>query len=142
MQGYAGKQKSASEFLYKEAKSRERYKDEYVRTQYVIDVRKFGRVKKNKKGTILTVRGQKLRIKTESVKKRFSEFIEANEKAKEIYNTIKDPYKRDKALSDYADKLHAKIDESEKVKKSEAIPFSSQVYGSDTTIDFDIDAYL
>ena len=89
-----------------------------------------------------TTRVQMLQIKTQKVKTRCGALIETNEKAKEIYNKIKDPYKREKALSEYANKLHTKIDESEKVIESEAIPFSSQVYGSDTTIDFDIDAYL
>ena len=141
LQRYGGKETSASEFLYKEAKAQKRYKDKYVATQYVKDVRQLARAKKSKR-TIVTTRGQILRIKTQSVKTRFGALIETNEKAREIYNAIKDPYKRDKALSDYANKLHTKIDESEKVIESEAIPFSSQVYGSDTTIDFDIDAYL
>lgn len=132
--------KSPTQFLYTEAKARERYGLNYQPTQYVQDVRKLSRVAKSK--TILSTRRQVQNIKDISVKSRFSGLIQSNAKASEIASKIKDPFKREKALADYANKLHTKIDTVERVQQAQAIPFSSQVYGSDSTIDFDIDKYL
>ena len=50
--------------------------------------------------------------------------------------------KKEKALSDLADKLNAKITEDEKVEANEAIPVSSETYGSGDEVDFDISEYL
>lgn len=133
-------EKTPTEFLYTEAKSRERYKSDYVQSQYVKDVRRLGTISKQR--TILTTRGQIKQLKQQSVDTRFNGLIQTNSQAREIAQKIKDPFKREKALSDFANKIHAKIDKAEKVKENQAIPFSSQTYGSDTTIDFDIDKYL
>ena len=73
--------------------------------------------------------------------KQFKGLVESNKQAKAIYDTIKDPVMREKALSDYANKLHAKINEQDEVVESEAIPFG-ETYGSDEQIDFDIEDYL
>ena len=48
----------------------------------------------------------------------------------------------EQALSDYASKLHLEIEQQTNKIKGEAIPFSDQNYGSDVSIDFDIDSYL
>ena len=48
---------------------------------------------------------------------------------------------REKALADYANMLHAKIDEMGRVQEQEAIPFG-ETFGSGDDIDFDIEDYL
>lgn len=136
-----GRKEQANELLYKETIAIKNYGNDYQPTQYIKDIRRYGKVRRSKR-TILTKAGQIRQIKKESVQARFGAFIRSNSKAREIAKQIKDPYKREKALTDYANKLHAKIDEQEKVWQNEAIPFSSQTYGSDTSIDFDIDNYL
>lgn len=54
---------------------------------------------------------------------------------------ITDPVKREQALKDLANKLHARQDAAGKVQASSAIPFG-QAVGSDEAIDFDIENYL
>lgn len=54
---------------------------------------------------------------------------------------ITDPVKREQALKDLANKLHARQDAAGRVQASSAIPFG-QAVGSDEAIDFDIENYL
>ena len=69
--------------------------------------------------------------------------IQKNKTAREISEKLSgDPLKREQALSDYANKLHLEIEQQTNKIKGEAIPFSDQNYGSDVSIDFDIDSYL
>ena len=49
--------------------------------------------------------------------------------------------KMEDALSAYADKVHAKVDEQDKVEDGQAIP-SGETYGSDIQDDFDVTEYL
>lgn len=75
---------------------------------------------------------------------RFEGFIKKNTKAKEIYDAISDPVKREQALRDYANKVHEKIDEQRKATESEAIPIpTGETYGSDLELDdFDYSSYI
>lgn len=54
---------------------------------------------------------------------------------------ITDPVKREQALINLAEKLHAKQDAAGRVQASSAIPFG-QAVGSDEALDFDIEEYL
>lgn len=54
---------------------------------------------------------------------------------------ITDPVKREQALKDIANKIHARQDAAGRVQASSAIPFG-QAVGSDEAIDFDIENYL
>lgn len=74
------------------------------------------------------------------VNRRFSGLIENNVTAKRIYDEITDPVKREKALSDFADTLHLKMDETLKVEQAQAIPFG-ETFGSSDEFDFDISQY-
>lgn len=49
--------------------------------------------------------------------------------------------KMEDALSAYADKVHAKVNEQDKVEDGQAIP-SGETYGSDIQDDFDVSEYL
>lgn len=73
--------------------------------------------------------------------KAFKGLINTNPKAKEISEKITDPVKREQALKDYADKLHAKQNEIGEYQAESAIPFG-QAVGSDLSIDFEIEEYL
>ena len=63
--------------------------------------------------------------------KYFKGFIENNEGAQRIYQSIDDPVKREKALAEYANRIKAKQKEDGSVD-GEAIAEESEVYGSDT----------
>ena len=68
--------------------------------------------------------------------------IESNPNAQKIDELIKDPVKKEKALSELANKLNAKITDDEVKEAGEAIPISTEHYGSSDEIDFDISEYL
>lgn len=73
--------------------------------------------------------------------KQFKGLIKNNSKAKEIYDNVKDPVQRERALTDYANTLKLSIKQREDEEEAEAIPFG-ETYGSDTAIDFDYSDYL
>lgn len=147
LQRYTGNQKKTpQEFLYTESKARKHYGESYTPSAYVQDIRRLAKLRKPTtragKRSILSIKGQ-IRIRTlRTTAERFKGLIRENEKAKEIFNKIKDPFKQQKALTDYANKLHAEIDRQGRVIQNRAIPISEQSYGSDTSIDFDINNYL
>ena len=52
-------------------------------------------------------------------------------------------YSNEKALADYAEMIHAKIDEQDKAEENEAIKAGNgEMFGSTDTIDYDISAWL
>ena len=67
--------------------------------------------------------------------------INKNKQARDIYESISDPVKREEAMTDYANKLGAKIDEQDEIIENEAIPYG-ETFGSTDEIDFNIDSYL
>lgn len=153
-QGVKVVKQSPVELLYKEAKSKQTYGRDYKPSQKMKQIRKFSAVSITKGRQYATqqkyVEKQSKKYKT-FINKRFGDFIKANKGASDIVDQFKQDAKEkgtmvnyvklEKALSDYADKVHARVDEEEKVQNNEAI-FSGEVFGSDNTIDFDIDAYL
>lgn len=139
------KKQSPVEVLYKEARAKVREGDEYKPSLEMQRIRKFTSVSSGQAGQkalqserYKQARGEMYASFTDI---RFKGFIDSNAKAQEINNTIKDPVKREKALADYANKIHAKIDEQKKNANGEAIP-SGEAYGSDLEVDFDISEYL
>lgn len=135
---------SVSELLYKEMRAKQRYGREYKPSIEMETIRGFSSAstqsfaKRSTKSDI----GRTKAI-SEKVSKQFGGLIENNSQAKEIAEKLKnDPVALDKALSDFADKLHAKMDEQTQEVKEQAIPFSNQNTGSDQSIDFDIDDYI
>lgn len=136
---------SPVEVLFKEAKAKARDGVNYTPSIKMQRIRSFTSVSSGKAGQ-RALQGRLYRQRRASTYedatyKQFKGLIQSNKQAQAIYNTIKDPVMREKALSDFANKLHAKINEQDEVVESEAIPFG-ETYGSDEQIDFDIEDYL
>ncbi len=136
---------SVRSLLFKEAKTKEKYGDEYTPSIQMQRIRSFTSVSSGKAGQ-KALQGklyQKRRTRTyeDATYRAFEALIEKNDFARVIYESIDDPVKREKALSDYADKIKAKIDEQGKASENEAIP-NGERFGSEDDIDFDISDYL
>lgn len=144
----SGKQvtsQSPVEVLFREAKAKARDGVNYTPSIKMQRIRSFTSVSSGKAGQKALqghlYRQRRASTYEDATYKQFKGLINSNDKAKAIYDIIKDPVMREKALSDYANKLHAKINEQDEVLESEAIPFG-ETYGSDEQIDFDIENYL
>ena len=143
--GVTSKRQSPTQLLFKEAKAKAREGGEYKPSIKMQRIRSFTSVSSGKAGQ-RALQGQRYmqrraQMYESATTKQFKGLIENNAKAREIAERIQDPVKREQALKDYANMLHAKIDESGRVQESEAIPFG-ETFGSDDVADFDIDAYL
>lgn len=142
--GRAVKEQSVQSLLFKEAKAKQRMGRDYSPSIKMQRIRSFTSVSSGRAGQrALTGRLYMERRATtyeDATYKQFKGLVENNKQAELIYKSIKDPVKREKALTDFANKMHAKINEQDEVIESEAIPFG-ETYGSDEAIDFDIDTY-
>lgn len=119
--------KTPTQLLYGETKAQAFYKEEYRASSKIEQVRLMARTSSKQRGEkAFTIAEQKVKPIIES---RFSALIEKNAGARKIAESISDPLKREKALSDYADKMHLKIKE----KSGEPVP--SETFGSDTAMD-------
>lgn len=137
---------SPVELLYKQAKAKQREGADYKPSQQMQRINEFSAVSITK-GRQLAQSSERYQRKVEErynafIEKRFGGLIEKNAQAQEIAEKIKDPVKREKALADFADKLHARMDESKKTADDEAIPSGETAGSPDTQIDFDIEQYL
>lgn len=143
--GRAVKEQSVQSLLFKEAKARQRMGRDYSPSIKMQRIRSFTSVSSGRAGQrALTGRLYMERRATtyeDATYKQFKGLVESNKQAELIYKSIKDPVKREKALTDFANKMHAKINEQDEVIESEAIPFG-ETYGSTDVIDFDIEDYL
>ena len=153
-QGAKVEKQSVVELLFKEAKSKQTYGRDYKPSAKMQQIKTFSAVSITKGRQYAT---QQKYIERQNkkyqlyVNNRFGDFIKANKGASDIVDQFKQDAKEkgtmvnyvklEKALSAYADKVHARVDEEEKIQSNEAIP-SGETFGSDNTIDFDIDAYL
>ena len=72
---------------------------------------------------------------------KFGNFIAANPGAQKIWDEVTDPVKREQALADYADAVHAKMAADEKIVAGSAIPFGD-VAGTPDVVDFDLTPYM
>ncbi len=143
--GITSKRQSPTQLLYKEAKTKAREGANYTPSIKMQRIRSFTSVSSGKAGQ-KALQGQRYQAKRaqlyeEATSKQFKGLIDNNPTAKEIAERIKDPVKREQALADYANKIHAKIDEEGKAQENEAIPFG-ETFGSDDVVDFDISDYL
>ena len=138
---------SGLQLLYSITKSKKRYGEEYRPSESVKLLNKIlpkqqKRMGKKRQAT-RNIRKQTINSFKLRTQNQFKEFIKVNKKAQEIVEKIKDPVKRDKALADLANKIHAKRNEQERIERESIIPISNEIIGSDTIdIDFDIDDYL
>lgn len=144
--GVKVEKQSVQSLLFKEARSKQLYGPSYEPSLKMKRIRSFTSVSSGKAGqkalTSETYRKRRGGLYADTTYKRFKGLIESNNKAKEIYESIDDPVKRENALSAYANKIHARINEKDEESEGEAIPVSSEVYGSEDPIDFDYSEYL
>lgn len=143
--GVTSQRQSPAQLLYKEAKAKAREGGDYKPSIKMQRIRSFTSVSSGKAGQ-KALQGQRYQARRaklyeEATSKQFKGLIDNNPTAKEIAERIKDPVKREQALADYANQIHAKIDEEGKAQENEAIPFG-ETFGSDDPVDFDIEAYL
>lgn len=140
------KKQSPVELLYKEARTKAREGTNYKPSIKMQTIRGFTSVSSGRAGqrALQGRRYQERRsaLYDEATKKQFGGLIEKNPTAQRIMQEIKDPVKRQEALSDLAKQLKMKIDEEGKAQENEAIPFGETFGSSDELGDFDIDAYL
>lgn len=139
-----GQKQSAVELLYKQARAKIREGAEYQPSIKMQRINAFTSVSSGKASKLLEnemYRSRREATYSSATYKQFEGLIAKNAKAKEIYDNIKDPVQREKALTDYANKLHAKIDEEDKVSENEAIP-SGLTFGSKDEFEFDYSEYM
>lgn len=138
------KEQSPTKFLYFEAKAKQRAGANYkpsLERQRIQQTQSLGSAKAIAKAKQSQRTQQSMARKfEETTQKRFKGLIENNPKAKEIWEKIKDPYKREQALKDYANRLHLKMDEQKRVAEAQPIPFG-ETFGSDVTVDFNVEDY-
>ena len=145
--GVSVKTQSARDLLYKEARAKQRFGNNYQPSIKMQRIREFTSISSGKalEKALQSPKYTTAREMTYSIKsyKQFEGLIRSNPKAQEIWNTIKDPVMREKALIDYANKINAKIDAQTKAMKDsgEAIP-TGEVFGSSDVVEFDLSAYM
>ena len=137
---------SPMQLLYKQARARERDGANYKPSIKMQRINSFTSVSSGKAGQ-RALRGKKYqdrrsRLYEQATNLQFEGLLKANPKAREIAEAIKDPVRREQALADFANAIRAKVDEEDRVTAEEAIPFSGEVSGSDSVIDFAIEDYL
>ena len=142
--GKATNKTSVSQLLYKQAKAKARLGSNYRPSAQMRRIESFTSVSSGKAGQKALL-GKKYNARrstsySETTFNAFENFIEKNATAKKIWLEIEDPVKREQALKDYAEKMHAVISESGKVSENEAIP-TGEAVGSDSEIDFDLNSY-
>ena len=143
--GVAQQRQSPTQLLFKEAKAKAREGADYKPSIKMERIRRFTSVSSGQAGQ-KALQGKRYQARRaslyeEATTRQFKGLIDNNAKAKEIAQRIKDPVKREQALADYANKIHAKIDEEGKAQENEAIPFG-ETFGSGDDIDFDIEDYM
>lgn len=148
--GVSVEHQSTTALLFKEAKSKQFYGEDYKPSMKMQQIKSFSAYSITKGRQL--AQGESASAKRYQAKEtakydayiqqRFGGFIESNPTAQKIDETIKDPVKKEKALSELADKLNAKITDDEVKEAGEAIPVSTEHYGSSDEIDFDISDYL
>lgn len=136
---------SVAGLLYKEARAKKREGANYKPSIKMQRIRSFTSISSGKALQKALKSKRYLKAREENYEqgtlKQFKGLIDANPQAKQIYDAISDPVKREQALTDYANALGLKINEAEEVQAESAIPFG-ETMGSSDAIDFDINDYL
>lgn len=155
-QGAPVERQSVVSVLFKEAKAKKQYGSKYQPSRQMQQIRSFSAysiTKGRAKAKQADYQAQQQAKYARYVNSRFGGFTEQNKGAQQIVDAFNAEAKRtgdpvnyvkmEKALSDYANKVHAKMDDQGQVKENQAIPYGQDNGGSpDTIVDFDIDAYL
>ena len=136
---------SVQSLLFKEAKAKKRMGAEYTPSIKMQRIKSFTSVSSGKAGqkALTGKRYRQKRAKTyeDATYKQCKGLINSNKQARNMYESISDPVKREEAMTAYANQLGAKINEQDEVNENEAIPFG-ETFGSNDEIDFNIDSYL
>lgn len=153
-QGASEKPQSVVGVLFKEAKAKRQYGASYKPSQKMQQIRSFSAYSITKGRQLTTQQSYLARESAKYkgyVESRFGDFMEQNKGAEQIKQAFEahaletgtpiNYVEMENALSDYADKIHAKVDEQDKVQDNEAIQYG-ETYGSDIEVDFDISDYL
>lgn len=156
-QGAPVERQSVVSILFKEAKAKRQYGTSYKPSRKMQQIRSFSAysiTKGRAKAKQANYQAQQQAKYGRYVSSRFGEedgFIKSNKGAQRIVERFKEEAQRtgqpvnyvrmEEALIAYANKVHAKIDDNDKVQNNEAVP-SNETYGSGDEVDFDIDAYL
>lgn len=143
-QGIKEQPQNIVKMLYTEAKAKARYGDEYKPSEKLQQIKRFSAysITKGRQLAQQEKYQQRESAKYEAyVSKRFEGFIRDNAGAQRIAEAIKNPVMREKALSDYADKLNVKIANDQKEAEESNIPVN-ETYGSNDEVEFDISDYL
>lgn len=143
--GYKVDQQSVVELLYKQAKSKLKYGEDYKPSKQMERIQSFSALsitKGRKAAQSEAYNKRRAPLYNEQTYQAFEDFIDKNPKAKAIWNdpNITDPVKREKALIDYANLVKAKIDAEGKAHQNETIQYG-EVSGSDVEVDFDMSEY-
>lgn len=135
------KEQSPLAVLYRQAKTKIREGDDYAPSLEMRRIQSFSAVSITKGRTLAQdldsaysrKRGAQFAATTEAA---FNGFIEKVPKAQEIWEKIKDPVRREEALKDLADHVHAKQLPNGEVASGEAV-------GSDNAADdYDVEQWL
>lgn len=146
-EAFTGQQQAQSpvSFMYFEAKAKQRQGANYtpsLKTQRIKSFQSLGSAKAISKAQQSQKVQQKMRERYEqTTMKQFKGLIDNNPVAKKIWETVKDPVKREQALTDFANELKLKIKESNEVEEAQAIPFG-ETFGSSDEFDFDVSQYV
>ena len=153
-QGAKVDKQSVSEVLYKEARAKQLYGPNYKPSQKLQQIKGFSAYSITKGRKMAQQQGYKAKQAQKYgtyINSRFGGLLEHNTGAKAIEQAfIEDAQKKgesvnyakmEEALTDYANKLGAKVNEDESVTIPNNLP-SGEVYGSDEQIDFDVNDYL
>lgn len=146
-QGEQFKSESPANFLYREAKSMQRYGESYRPSARTANIRSAPSISSGKALTNLITseankmaRNNYLRNYSRATAYSYENFIKNVPQAAEIVEKIKDPIKQRQALAALADKLHAREDDERRIAANSEVPFVGS--GSTAPIDFDITAWL
>ena len=107
-----GQRQSAVELLYKQARAKIREGAEYQPSIKMQRINAFTSVSSGKASKLLEnemYRSRREATYSSATYKQFEGLIAKNAKAKEIYDNIKDPVQREKALTDYANSAQIQI---------------------------------
>lgn len=143
-QGIKEQPQNIVKMLYTEAKAKAHYGEDYKPSEKMQQIKSFSAYSISKGRQLATQEGYQQRQSQryeQYVSKRFEGFIRDNAGAQRIAQAITNPVMREKALSDYADKLNIKITEDQKEAEQSGIP-ANETYGSNDEVDFDISDYL
>ena len=131
--------RTAVQMLYVESRAMKRHGIHYQPSTRTAAIRSMAATSGKARGTKAI---EKARARYSGyVSQRFAGLIASNKGAAEIARRITDPVKLEAALTKYANDMHKSIDRKKTTTRGQAIPFSTESYGSDT-YDTDLSAYL